>query len=251
MKVLICVLLIMFIQGCANTQGIASKEVPVDGKILVVSKMGDDFSVQKVGLTVFNNSKFKVDVSSWAIDDFIQEQVKSKLSDFYSVEFNSDLSHRVSHPEDNFFTGYPYPLKQANGLLDMQKEGYEYLLLITPVKIQDIYFQTNQYVEGYGIYERSLFGNTNSLTYAQVSFSLFELSSGSFIATNGDVKANKGDSVWVNHVVNPGKTGILKNTDSSETVESYRLDIEDLIAEVVERSINYMGFKQREQISNF
>jgi hypothetical protein len=243
MKLRIFLLVLVFLQGCASTQGIVAKKVADGSKIFVASKMGNEFSFRRVGTTAFNNSTLNIKVESWGVDHFIENETISNLSSHYTAESNSDISNKISIPSVNFVTGYPNEFTEKNGLNILKEKGYQYVLIITPVNFQDAFFGTNQFIEGFGFYQRSFMGSSTALLYTQVSFSLFDLTSRKFISSNGDTGSNGGNAPWVGHMKLINEPSVNEKKPDLNSINKYKINILDLFKDRVMSSVAYMGFK--------
>jgi len=63
--------------------------------VCAISGVGDTFSLQKVGITVFGNALDKVPIDSWGIDDFVVKKVGAQLGQRFDVK-------RVTYPKGAF-----------------------------------------------------------------------------------------------------------------------------------------------------
>jgi hypothetical protein len=71
-----------------------AKPIAVDGGkcIGVVSAIGDTFSLQKIGITVFGNELNSVPIDSWQIDNMVITKISAFLSKAWTVK-------RISYPK--------------------------------------------------------------------------------------------------------------------------------------------------------
>lgn len=190
MRVFVVLILVFFIQGCASTQGVVGLKVGASSKILIVSKLQESFFFQKTGTTSFQNRKLTADVGSWDLNAQIEERCVNSLSSNYIPSADKEISSQLTVPSDNYLTGYSNPMTEKNGLDVLRAKNFDYVLFITPMKFQDAYFATNQFVEGYGIYIRSFMGSEKAILYSQIRFTMFDVASGKFLASNGDTGSN-------------------------------------------------------------
>jgi len=243
MRALVLSVFIMLIQGCASTQGIVSKEVAGKSKIFVVSQLDNVFNYQKAGTTAFQNLKLTTKVDQWEINSHVESTVVKQLKEFYRPASGGVMRSKLSIPSDNYLTGYSNSMTDENGLNALKEEGFDYVLFITPVKFQDAYFETNQYIEGYGIYLRNFFGSEKKIVYSQISFTLFDVSTGNFLASNGDTSANGGDSVWITHKNIKLSKDVSSVNQLKEIVANHKSDILELTNSLTNKSLKYMGFQ--------
>jgi hypothetical protein len=63
--------------------------------VCAISGIGDTFSLQSVGITVFGNSLDKAPIDAWGIDEFVSSKIGMQLSQRFDVK-------RVAHPKGAF-----------------------------------------------------------------------------------------------------------------------------------------------------
>src|SRR5580700_1348258 len=74
----------------------AKPNVADSGKCIgVVSAIGDTFSVQKIGITVFGNELNTVPIDSWQIDNIVIAKISAFLNKAWTVK-------RISYPKGAF-----------------------------------------------------------------------------------------------------------------------------------------------------
>lgn len=243
MRILYFCALIMLVQGCASTEGVASKEVAAKSRIFITSQLENSFNFQTTGTTTFQNGKLSVDVSHWDLNNHVEERVKNQLQGLYQPDSDSSVSKKLTIPSDNYLTGYSNSMTSKNGLSILKEKGFDYVLFITPIEFQDAYYQTSQFVKGYGIYNRSFFGSDRKVLYTQISFTLFDVNTGKFLASNGDTGHNGGDSVWITHK-NIALSNEITDVEKLEsTAENYKSEVFALTNKLVDKSLKYMGFR--------
>lgn len=54
--------------------------------VCVISGIGDTFSIQKVGVTVFSNALDKAPIDAWGVDDFVAGKIGAQLSHRFDVK---------------------------------------------------------------------------------------------------------------------------------------------------------------------
>ncbi|MEC4087034.1 hypothetical protein [Pseudoalteromonas rubra] len=243
MRTLVFFAFIILIQGCASTQGIASKEVAPKSKIFIASQLDNNFNYQVTGTTAFQNRKLSANVAHWELNTHIENRVINQLKAFYQPQSDSLIKNQLTMPSDNYITGYSNAMTSKNGLSVLKEKGFDYVLFVTPIDFQDAYFQTNQYVDGYGIYGRGFFGSDRKIVYSQVSFTLFDVNTGKFLASNGDTGHNGGDSVWITHKNIALAEEVSDLEQLNGIVEKYKGDVFTLTNKLVDKSIKYMGFQ--------
>ncbi|PCI72643.1 MAG: hypothetical protein COB38_03885 [Gammaproteobacteria bacterium] len=79
-----------------------------------------------------------------------------------------------------------------------------------------------------------------------MSYDLFEATTGRFIATNGTVGHNGGDSVWIANMNIGGNPFKSKSDFDNEKLKYLKTNNEALIDKLIKRSLNFMNFKIHE-----
>jgi hypothetical protein len=82
----------------AQAKQAAIKQIPTaqDGKCVgVVSRLGEKFTVRKIGYTVFGNEENEAPVESWRIDDLIVAKIGGFLN-------KRAVARRIAYPKDAF-----------------------------------------------------------------------------------------------------------------------------------------------------
>jgi len=140
----------------------------------VISAIGDIFSVQKVGLTVFQNTLDEIPVDAWGIDERVVANVSAQLGKKFEVK-------RISYSKATFAQ-----IQKSKPLLASSKEDYrnqisEILRGMAASQKCDLYVvvtkggssvgNTNQVVTGLGI----LYGGAGAIFSAFHIYALFEV----------------------------------------------------------------------------
>ena len=134
--------------GNAGRARAAGKAAADNGKCIgVVSAIGDSFSLQKIGITVFGNERNKVPLNSWQIDNLVVSKISAFLSKSWSVR-------PISYPKGTFAT-----LEQDHGLFynyDAELTGI--VRRVTSSTKCDHYVVVLKTSSGYGTSNQSLYG---------------------------------------------------------------------------------------------
>jgi outer membrane lipoprotein-sorting protein len=172
-------LIVIFLNGCAIKGVNTLAEIKEPKKILVFSSMGDDYELMHIGTTIFTNKYKTIDVSDWQIDTTIEEKVSEfNLDDRFQL-VSQDLSsikqgmNKLSNrtwSENIDFNGYEDKIFSY-----ALKDKFDMILFVKSYETEDPVFFTGLYVDGYGIYKRSLFGSKNAKYYAISSVSLYDV----------------------------------------------------------------------------
>ena len=179
-------LLALTLTGCATTGVEKVEKLPTGHQIVVLSVLGNDLNVQTTGTTIFTNWQRTQDVSDWNIDAKLEDFIRNELTragKFIAVAADTaDVRKTVGAVTQNEWTS---KLEVEGGMESLSdfatSAGADSVILVGSHRKQDFIFNTNQYIEGYGIYQRSgLFGSKKAVDYAIVYVWLVE--SGSDIA---------------------------------------------------------------------
>jgi hypothetical protein len=122
----------------------------------VISAVGDEFVVQKVGLTVFNNDYAEVPIEAWGLDDLVVARVRAAIAPGTVVQ-------RITYPKGTF-APYDHP---ASGLFRNPRadlttivqqiaanSGCERYVVVTKIDTQ--VDGTNQTHRGIGVLNRGI-----------------------------------------------------------------------------------------------
>lgn len=182
--------------GCAVT----TLAPPKPSSIAVVSLLGDRLSLRQVGITVFGNSERSVDVSDWSVDEHVQASTGNILrSAGYEVKRSTPQTASSLGKVSRFNLTSTYSF--AGGASAARKAaadaGVDYLFVVAeaPNAFTDPFFRTNQFITGYGIYQRRGGGG---VAFAFVSILLVEGKTGEVVyASTGPFSLPRDDSLWI------------------------------------------------------
>jgi len=145
-------------------------------RIGVVSAVGDEFVVQKVGLTVFNNEYTAVPVDAWGLDDLVVARVRAAIAPDVGVR-------RIAYAKGTFAPyDHPAPALFRNSQNDLTaivrqitaNAGCERYVVVTKVDTQ--VDGTNQTHRGIGIVNRGIGSGVLSHTslFASIYITVFD-----------------------------------------------------------------------------
>lgn len=216
--------------GCAIVGADKATQAPHGSKVAVVSLLGNQMSIQHLGTTAFSNEKRDMDVQSWAVDQYVEDQayllieagnkctaVKTK-ADGYRQKFGS--------LEQNFWTGNRKYQYQSEGVQALAAEsGADLVLMISPAEYGDVFFGTNQLFSGYGIYQRSFLRDRNALNFLTMTVQLIDAKSGKEIASVQQYASSKrADKDWLD-----GNAPVLTSENEAITKQELLLLMQDLL----------------------
>jgi hypothetical protein len=126
--------------------------------ICVIAAIGDTFSVQKIGVTVFGNALDKHPIDAWGIDSAVASKISTRLSPRFDVR-------RIDYPVGTFL-----PVEQVKSVLSSDYKDHRAEirdiarnitasqrcdLCIVVTKSSSMYSNTNQAMSGLGILDNS------------------------------------------------------------------------------------------------
>lgn len=180
-------ILAIFISGCSSTNNsvhgtanneIEKHEIKKDGKITVISLMGNTLESISVGITIFNNVENKFSVAKWEVDRNIEDYLIAQIhlhTEREAVIYDPGVNMRPVVVQNNFWTGelelpnYPDFIMKA-----VSATSSDYVLVVAPVTIGDPYFNTAQNMRGYGVYQRSFIGTKQAVNYVTMQMVLYD-----------------------------------------------------------------------------
>src|SRR5262245_2849348 len=77
--------------------------------ICIISAIGDTYSLQKIGLTVFGNALDKVPIEAWGIDAFVASKIGAQLShrfDARKIDYPKGAFAFLDAPKSVFASDY-------------------------------------------------------------------------------------------------------------------------------------------------
>ena len=140
--------------------------------VCVISAIGDTYSVQKVGITVFGNALDKVPIDAWGIDDFVAGKIGSHGARFDArrLDYAKGAFAPLETVKSVFSSDYKDRREEicdiARGIVASQSCD----LCVVVTKTASMLGNTNQSLYGIGILD------TGSLVFTNVSlFALWEV----------------------------------------------------------------------------
>ncbi|HET7831695.1 MAG TPA: hypothetical protein VFK88_01900 [Gallionella sp.] len=201
MRLLFVIVFTTLLAACATT----GANVPRNSKVVPISIVGNTLDFRVVGTTVFGNDKKLIDVSEWNTDENIEDSANNYLR---TAGINSgraapgSKSHIGAMSFLNFTGNYSF----AGGKEGVQKAALgsnaDYLLIVAraPNAFSDPFFHTNQYITGYGIYQRSYFGRQSGVNFVQLAILLVDGKTGEVITSRVRwLSSPRAESLWVDN----------------------------------------------------
>jgi hypothetical protein len=147
----------------------------------VISAIGDDISLLKIGSTVFGNGKSTLRTSDWNLDQAVVQQVTEAISARFAVKpITADATPLETNDTRFLHDGTPDVKSFILGL--PQSNDVDAYVVVRKTLVQDIYGGTNQYLWGLGIYRHSLiFGGSRDGIYAFYAVQVIDAKTGKII----------------------------------------------------------------------
>lgn len=167
------------LSGCATVGVERIENLPQSHKIVVLSLLNDKIEVKHTGTTVFNNWRQKAKIANWHINDDVESYIEQQLASAgrFSVVHGDTKRARAAAGEagTDRWTGATR-LKGGNEVLARLADaaGADSVLVVTPSKMEDIIFGTNQIIAGIGIYQRSFLGINRAVDYVLLRITLID-----------------------------------------------------------------------------
>lgn len=146
---------LVLIIGTAAGVSQATAQQTADGRrtIGVISSIGETFTLQKIGLTVFGNEKAATAIDAWAIDDNVVGKIGTLLGKRFSVK-------KINHPKGMF--GEVEEAAQFRDRVRSVAATQKCDLYLVVSRAASRFGTSNQVLEGLGLVENSgLFGTVN------------------------------------------------------------------------------------------
>ena len=115
-------------------------------RIGVISAIGDAFTVQKIGLTVFGNERNQFAIEPWKIDEYMVGRVRAALGGRFDVR-------AVNVPKAAILESGGSASKIAEAIRQASPQGLDAYVVVT--KWASAYGTTNQSIGGLGIVDGS------------------------------------------------------------------------------------------------
>jgi hypothetical protein len=156
------VLGLALVMGACATVDKEAVRTQTQGKSLVVaSGLNSQLDLKWIGLTVFNNEIQTVEAADWALPAQFHQALQRQL----------EATGRFSG-----VTVVHQPGADRSALLTAAGQDADVALLLTPGSAGDPIYMTNQYIRGFGVFQRSALGILlNSLPHVVVKGELVDL----------------------------------------------------------------------------
>jgi hypothetical protein len=169
----------------------------------VVSAIGDRFSVQKIGFTVFQNSLDEVSIDSWGIDEQVVASVSSQLGKRFEIRrisYSKAAFAEVQKPKPLFASNQEDYRNQIAGILRGMASSQKCDLYVVVTKSASQVGNSNQSVGGIGFLQSGV----GFLSSVQL-YTLFEIRvyDGQTFAVLGHQRASSTQSIFTSGIHGP------------------------------------------------
>jgi hypothetical protein len=120
--------------------------------VCVISGIGDTFSVQKMGITVFGNALDMAQIDAWGIDDFVVGKVGAQLSQRFEVK-RVAYAKGAFAPLDKPKSPFAEPKDERKDIVRGIAGGKNCGFVVAVTKSASQIGSSNQHVVGLGIVE--------------------------------------------------------------------------------------------------
>lgn len=237
-------LLVLSLVGCVSTGPIKPEQKENLKNVAVVSILGDKLEFTKVGFTVFNNDHFVRDTNNWSLDNQVQSVIEKQLLQtspnikIASVAFDRSQLFKVYKSPDDWGDYTSLDRIEPELKSKLTQTPVDAVFLVHKLRSEDPIAFTSIYIEGYGIYYRTLpFVDPLMKPYALFGVTVLDGKTLKPITT----KYVRGISTQY------GKTQTdwdsqLKNNMSEKMLEDFRVEINNVIKTNLEGALVEMGF---------
>jgi len=232
-RTLVIFLVLSVLYGCAAARPEHLPEALNGRSVVVLSTVGDTMNLMHVGTTVFQNTQASVDVARWRLDAYLEEHVLQVLE--RDGRFRPRIATDPQSREIMMGVGYDagntpiYAIKERKGKTKRVAalEKADLVLLLAPDNEGDVFFGTNQSMDGYGVYQRSFLGvKTKHVVYATLQMVLYDGQTGDEITWASDYEGQmRVGELW------PAKSeGSLSEQQLNETMREIFGDYDKLMS---------------------
>ena len=149
------------LSGCATVDPKVVKSKTSEKSIVVATNVESSLNLLWIGTTVFNNEQAQLPVPDLRLNDIVLNSAVSDLKGRNSYQAVSVIQ-AVNRADDGFLRAF--------------KGKADFLLLIEPDSVQERAFNTNQFMKGIGVIQRSTFGsNPRAFIHAAIKGELYDL----------------------------------------------------------------------------
>jgi hypothetical protein len=149
--------------GCAGGDPLTNEQLTASlssggarKSVCVISAIGDTFSLQKIGVTVFGNALDKHPIDAWGIDGFVGTRISAQLGqrfDARRIDYPKGAFSPLERVRSPFSGDYKDYRQEVRDILSSIVVGQRCDLCVVVTKSGSVFSNTNQAVSGLGILE--------------------------------------------------------------------------------------------------
>lgn len=172
MKTLSLLVLVVLVGGC-STYGTENVDALQGGQtIAVISLLPGHANVPTIGTTMFNNSYKKLSSQKWEVNDAVAEETRTLLKQAGKFKVvNPDIGglesqSGIAMANDASIAG-SVALRKGTVTLKRLVDATQadLVLIIGTGNVSDTFMNSNDYVSGYGVIQRSFLGMRHAKSY--------------------------------------------------------------------------------------
>jgi hypothetical protein len=208
----------LVLSGCAvMPENIAAPDLQTSKRVAVVSLLGTNFHMVRIGTTVFGNAAYDVPVAEWNIDGMVEQALMAHIGKNGSrtpmvLQHDPGLGARLEKSR----SAYRYNYEEALNLAKQQNA--DTLLVVQTRWAEDL----QHYKPGYGFFERTFFGKSSRCAYSLFSVHALSVQTGKHLSN--------GHREW--------PCSATTEIEWKETFEQYTAQEKLLLRKLTEEKIN-------------
>lgn len=140
-------------------------------RIGVISAIGDEFVVQRIGLTIFGNEYTEVPIEGWGIDDLVARRVRAALPNVAVKRITYPKGAFAPHPAPTLFRNSRDTLTAIVRQI-ANNAGCERYVVVT--KLTGQVDGTNQSHRGIGVWNRGIGALNHTFLFTDIDISVFD-----------------------------------------------------------------------------
>jgi hypothetical protein len=202
----------------------------------VIPVIGDEFAVQKIGLTVFGNELTEVPIDGWALDDLVVARVRAAAPGISvrRIAYAKGAFESYDHPAPSLFRSAGNDLTAIVRQITANTRCERYIVV---TKLSGQMSGTNQILRGIGVVNQgtsllsrtTLFANIQTTVFDgqtfdihKVRFGLGSILTGTFAHMTGDPLSELDNAAFPEPATQAINSAILR--DHTRTLVAARLD---------------------------
>lgn len=204
--------------------------------VAIVSAIGEELALTKIGTMVFGNARSVLSISDWGIDAMVTRQIASALSPRFQIKnVSADTKALAKLEVPTLFSSGPSPEDVVRGL--PADNGVDAYIVVSPFWTEDGYGGTNQKLGGLGLYHHETLGDAMDAMYAFYAINVYDARTGERLDYG---TARIGESNWLGKML-PWK--VTSGSDWAETpgamTDAQKADVRAAMTSLIQESLVY------------